>query len=75
MLADRLTAEPLYPIIHLRDGGGSWDDENECVKDGVELAFTHCNQRGEQYYSYLSGRCTRKADGIRTLSAGKWCAR
>ena len=69
LLADRLTAEPLYPIIHLRDGGGSWDDENECVKDGVELAFTHCNQRGEQYYSYLSGRCTpqggRHQDALR----------
>ena len=69
LLTDRLTAKPLYPIIHLLDGGGSWDDENRCVKDSVELAFTHCNQSGERYYSYFSGRCTpqggRHQDALR----------
>ena len=69
LLTDRLTAKPLYPIIHLLDGGGSWDNENRCVKDSVELAFTHCNQSGERYYSYFSGRCTpqggRHQDALR----------
>jgi topoisomerase-4 subunit B len=38
--------EPRYPIIHLRGG-----------KD-IEMAITHTNQYGEEYYSFVNGQHT-----------------
>ena len=39
------TAEPLYPIVHLEG-------------DDIEIAFTHTNQYGEDYYSFVNGQHT-----------------
>jgi topoisomerase-4 subunit B len=45
LLKDRMTTEALYPIIHLRG-------------DDIEIAFTHANQYGEEYYSFVNGQHT-----------------
>lgn len=45
LLNDNMTGEPLYPIIHLRG-------------DGIDLALTHTNQYGEEYYSFVNGQHT-----------------
>jgi topoisomerase-4 subunit B len=45
LLKDRMTTEPLYPIIHLQG-------------DDIEIAFTHANQYGEEYYSFVNGQHT-----------------
>ncbi len=45
LLEDNLEAEPLYPIIHLRG-------------DDIEVAITHGNQYGEDYYSFVNGQHT-----------------
>ena len=46
LLEQRIDAETLYPIIHLR-------------KDDIEIAITHCkNQYSEQYYSFVNGQHT-----------------
>ena len=45
LLKDRMQAEPLYPIIHLQG-------------DDIEIAFTHANQYGEEYYSFVNGQHT-----------------
>ena len=45
LLKDRMTNDPLYPIIHLKD-------------DDIEVAFTHANQYGEEYYSFVNGQHT-----------------
>ncbi len=45
LLKDRMTSEPLYPIIHLQG-------------DDIEIAFTHANQYGEEYYSFVNGQHT-----------------
>ena len=42
LLKDRMTTEALYPIIHLRG-------------EDIEIAFTHANQYGEEYYSFVNG--------------------
>ena len=42
LLQERNTAEPLYPIVHIKG------------KD-IEIAFTHTNQYGEDYYSFVNG--------------------
>lgn len=39
------TADPLYPIVHI-------------VGDDIEIAFTHTNQYGEDYYSFVNGQHT-----------------
>lgn len=39
------TAEPLYPIVHLKG-------------DDIEIAFTHTDQYGEEYYSFVNGQHT-----------------
>jgi topoisomerase-4 subunit B len=41
----RWTGEPLYPIIHL-------------VGDDIEVAMTHANHYGEEYYSFVNGQHT-----------------
>jgi topoisomerase-4 subunit B len=45
LLEENLDAEPLYPIIHLRG-------------EDIELAITHGNQYGEDYYSFVNGQHT-----------------
>ena len=45
LLKDRMSAEALYPIIHLQG-------------DDIEIAFTHANQYGEEYYSFVNGQHT-----------------
>ena len=45
MLTDNMTTRALYPIIHL-----SGPD--------IEIAFTHTNQYGEEYYSFVNGQHT-----------------
>jgi topoisomerase-4 subunit B len=45
LLKDRMTNDPLYPIIHLKG-------------DDIEVAFTHSNQYGEEYYSFVNGQHT-----------------
>ena len=45
LLKDRMTNDPLYPIIHLQG-------------DDIEVAFTHANQYGEEYYSFVNGQHT-----------------
>ncbi len=45
LLNDRMTKDSLYPIIHLKG-------------DDIEVAFTHVNQYGEEYYSFVNGQHT-----------------
>ena len=46
LLTDRMTAEALYPIVHLKG-------------DDIEIAFTHTDhQYGEEYYSFVNGQHT-----------------
>ena len=45
LLNENMTAEPLYPIIHLRT-------------EDIEIAFTHSDQYGEEYYSFVNGQHT-----------------
>lgn len=45
LLRENMTAEPLYPIIHLKG-------------DDIEVVLTHTNQNGEEYYSFVNGQHT-----------------
>ena len=45
LLNDTMTNTALYDIVHLRG-------------DGIDIAFTHANQNGEEYYSYVNGQHT-----------------
>ena len=45
LLNDRMTATPLYPIVHLQT-------------NDIEIAFTHTDQYGEEYYSFVNGQHT-----------------
>ena len=45
LLSDRMTNDALYPIIHLKG-------------EDIEIAFTHANQYGEEYYSFVNGQHT-----------------
>ena len=45
LLNDRMTNDSLYPIIHLKG-------------EDIEIAFTHANQYGEEYYSFVNGQHT-----------------
>ena len=45
LLKDRMTNDSLYPIIHLKG-------------EDIEIAFTHANQYGEEYYSFVNGQNT-----------------
>lgn len=46
LLANNMNAEPLYPIIHIKD-------------DDFEAAFTHVNgQNSDYYYSFVNGQHT-----------------
>lgn len=45
LLKDNMTSAPLYDIVHLSD-------------TDIEIAFTHTNQYGEEYYSFVNGQHT-----------------
>ena len=45
LLSDNMTVDPLYPIVHMKG-------------DDIEIAFTHTNQYGEEYYSFVNGQHT-----------------
>lgn len=45
LLNENLTSEALYPIIHLKNGD-------------IEIAITHTDQYGEEYYSFVNGQHT-----------------
>lgn len=45
LLQERNTAEPLYPIAHMKG-------------EDIEIAFTHTDQYGEEYYSFVNGQNT-----------------
>ncbi len=45
LLGEAMTNDPLYPIIHLKG-------------EDIEVAFTHANQYGEEYYSFVNGQHT-----------------
>lgn len=45
LLERNMDDEPLYPIIHL-------------VGDDIEVAITHSNKYGEDYYSFVNGQYT-----------------
>lgn len=56
LLEERMTTDPLYPIIHL-------------LGDDIEVVITHSNQYGEEYYSFVNGQYTTQ--GGTHLSAFK----
>lgn len=45
LLDEQMTETGLYPIISLKD-------------DDLEIAVTHCNQYGEEYYTFVNGQHT-----------------
>jgi topoisomerase-4 subunit B len=45
LLNENITSQPLYPIIHLKG-------------EDIEIAFTHSDQYGEEYYSFVNGQHT-----------------
>ncbi len=56
LLSDTITADTLYPIIHLKG-------------EDIEIAFTHSNQYNDEYYSFVNGQHTTQ--GGTHLSAFK----
>ena len=40
-----MTTDPMYPIVHMKG-------------EDIEIAFTHSNQYGEEYYSFVNGQHT-----------------
>ena len=45
LLNDTMTTEGIYPIVHL-------------TGEDIEIAFTHTNQYGEEYHSFVNGQHT-----------------
>jgi len=45
LLNDTMTTDGIYPIIHLKG-------------EDIEIAFTHTNQYGEEYHSFVNGQNT-----------------
>ncbi len=45
LLNDAMTTDGIYPIIHLKG-------------EDIEIAFTHTNQYGEEYHSFVNGQHT-----------------
>jgi topoisomerase-4 subunit B len=45
LLENKLDGEPMYPIIHIKD-------------TDIEIAFTHNDSYGEDYYSFVNGQHT-----------------
>ncbi len=45
LLNENITSDTLYPIVHLKG-------------EDIEIAFTHSDQYGEEYYSFVNGQHT-----------------
>ncbi|MDR3267105.1 MAG: type IIA DNA topoisomerase subunit B [Tannerella sp.] len=45
LLNEKMTTEPLYPIIHLKG-------------EDIEIVITHSHQYGEEFYSFVNGQYT-----------------
>ncbi|MDD6357518.1 MAG: DNA topoisomerase IV subunit B [Bacteroidales bacterium] len=45
LLNERMTVEPLYPVIHFK-------------ADDIEVAFTHTDQNNDEYFSFVNGQHT-----------------
>lgn len=45
LLSENMNGEPLYPVIHLQE-------------EDIEVAITHGNHYGEEYYSFTNGQHT-----------------
>ena len=45
LLTENMTVSPLYPIIHI-------------VGEDIEIALTHTDQNGDEYYSFVNGQHT-----------------
>ena len=45
LLTDNMTNDGLYPIVHMQG-------------EDIEIAFTHTNQYGEEYHSFVNGQHT-----------------
>ena len=45
LLTDNMTTDKLYPIVHMKG-------------EDIEIAFTHTNQYGEEYHSFVNGQHT-----------------
>ena len=45
LLNDSMTSQGIYPIIHIKG-------------EDIEIAFTHTNQYGEEYHSFVNGQHT-----------------
>ena len=45
LLNDNMTTDGLYPIVHI-------------IGEDIEIAFTHTNQYGEEYHSFVNGQHT-----------------
>ena len=45
LLNDNMTVDGIYPIIHMKG-------------EDIEIAFTHTNQYGEEYHSFVNGQHT-----------------
>lgn len=53
LLNENITSESLYPIIHLKG-------------EDIEIAFTHSDQYGEEYYSFVNGQHTSQGGSHQT---------
>jgi len=61
LLKENLTADPLYPIIHLKG-------------EDIEMVLTHTSQYGEEYYSFVNGQHTTQG-GTHLAAFREWVAR
>ena len=61
LIRERLTANPLYPIIHLKG-------------EDIEMVLTHTDQYGEEYYSFVNGQHTTQG-GTHLTAFKEWISR
>ncbi len=61
LLKEKLTADPMYPIIHLKG-------------EDIEIVLTHTSQYGEEYYSFVNGQHTTQG-GTHLSAFREWVAR
>ncbi|MBD5230799.1 MAG: type IIA DNA topoisomerase subunit B [Bacteroidales bacterium] len=61
LLKEKLTTDPLYPIIHLKG-------------EDIEVVLTHTSQYGEEYYSFVNGQHTTQG-GTHLTAFREWIGR
>lgn len=61
LIKEKLTQEPLYPIIHLKG-------------EDIEIVLTHTSQYGEEYYSFVNGQNTTQG-GTHLTAFREWVSR